>query len=64
MAHDAQIVSIALHLAKLAAQGVDVVFVAEADHPVLQLFFLHDAYPAGDNPDMVEATDLVMGVMP
>ncbi|MNH46916.1 hypothetical protein D3C79_1099140 [compost metagenome] len=63
MAHDTQVVSVAFDLAELAAQGIDVVLVAEADHPALQLFFLHNPYPAGDDPHVVETANLIMGVV-
>ena len=37
MLHGAQVIRILLHLAKLQAKGVDIVFAAKADHPTLWL---------------------------
>ncbi|MNC30374.1 hypothetical protein D3C75_786560 [compost metagenome] len=64
MAHDAQVVSVAFDLTELTTQGIDVVLVAEADHPTLQLLLLHNTHPAGDNPHVVKAANLVVGVVP
>jgi hypothetical protein len=36
MAHDAQVIDIAFHLAELGAEGVYLIAIAEGDHPALQ----------------------------
>ena len=62
VAHDAQVVDIALHLAELGGEGIDFVAVAEGDHPALQRILQHNAHPAGEHGQLVEAAQLVMSV--
>ena len=45
VAHDAQIVDIALHLAQLGGEGIDFIAVTECDHPALQGILQHNAHP-------------------
>ena len=62
MAHDAQIVDVAFHLAELSAEGVYLIAIAESYHPALQRVLQHDPYAAGDHRQIVEPTDLIMRV--
>ena len=62
MAHDAQVINVALHLAELGAERVDLVAIAKGDHPALQRIFQHDPHPAGNDREIVKATDLIVGV--
>ena len=63
MAHDAQIINVALHLAELGAQRVDFIAVAESDHPALQFTLQQDTHPAGENGQLIKAAQLVVGIV-
>ena len=54
MAHDAQIIDVAFHLAELGAQRVDFIAVAEGDHPALERILQHDAHPAGEHGKLIK----------
>ena len=62
VAHDAQIVDIALHLAQLGGEGIDFIAVTECDHPALQGILQHNAHPTGEHGQLVEAAQLIVGI--
>ena len=62
MAHNAQVIDIAFYLAELGAQRVDLVAIAEGNHPALQRPLKHDVHPAGNHREIVKTANLVMGI--
>ena len=62
MTHDAQVIDVAFDLAELGAQRVDLVAIAEGDHPALQRPLKHDVDPAGNHREIVKTANLIMGI--
>ena len=57
--HGPQIIRVLLNLAKLQAQGVDIVFTAKANDPALRLAIERDGHAAGDHFNLVKGDDFV-----